>query len=100
MDTMPTNNTAPQQQKPAQAQHHKLTIAAFVITVLAWVSLPVQYVVSICLCIIGLALAVLGVRQPRGGSRNLALITLVASGVLLLVYAVFWGALLYVTLSY
>jgi uncharacterized membrane protein len=100
MDNMPTDNNAPQPAKPARAQHHKLTLAAFVITVLAWVSLPLQYVVSICLCIIGLALAIIGVRQPRGGSRNLALVTLVAAGVLLLVYVIFWSALLYFTFSY
>jgi hypothetical protein len=99
---IPTEKTeqAHPAEKVAASKHPKLIVAAFVITVLAWVTLPLQYVLSLCLCVVGLAFAVVGIRHSHGGMRNLALFTLVASGVLLLVYAVFWGALLYVTLSY
>lgn len=107
MDIQPTDNIAqvqaaeqPAQAKKAPAQHHKLTLAAFVITVLAWVAIPVHYVVSIGLCVLGLVLAVIGLRQPRGGSRNLALVTVVAGAVLLAVYAIFWSALIYLTFHY
>jgi CHASE2 domain-containing sensor protein len=100
MDIKPIDSAEQQPAKAQAKQHHKLTIAAFVATVLAWVTLPLHYLVSICICVIGLAMAIIGIRQPRGGSRNLALVTTVAAGVLLLVYAIFWAAMLFIALKY
>ncbi len=101
METKPIEKAAePAATTAAKQQRHKLTVAAFVVTVLAWVTLPLHYLVSLCLCVVGLALAIFGVRQPRGGSRNLALVTTVAAGVLLLVYAIFWAAMLFIAIKY
>jgi len=69
--------------------------------VLAWVSLPLQYALSLCLCVVGLAFAIVGMNRQRDGSRTLALVTLVASGVLLFgLCGLFGGALFYITYNY
>lgn len=101
-NNIPLEKTEQEQpvEKVAINKSSKLVVAAFVITVLAWVCLPLQYALSLCLCVVGLAFAIVGMNRQRGGSRTLALVTLVASGVLLLVYAVFWGALFYITYNY
>jgi hypothetical protein len=105
MDNKPTDNTAQSQpiqpaQTPAPIVHHKVTVVAFVLTILAWVTLPLHYVISAGLCIIGLALSIFAVRKNSGNSRNLALVSLVAAAVLLAVYAIIWGSLFYIMLSY
>jgi hypothetical protein len=100
MENKPTDTAVQEQQSVAPHNHHTLTIAAFILTVLAWVTIPFQNIVSMCFAVIALALAIIGIRQPRGGSRNLAVVSLVAAAVLLLVYAIFWIALLYITVSF
>lgn len=72
-----------------------LAILAFVVTVIGWILLPLTYKITIGAGILGVILSILALRQPRGGWRNLALVSLVASSVLLLVMVVFSIALYY-----
>lgn len=71
-----------------------MAVAAFVVTVAAWVLLPLYYPGALGGGILALILSILALRQPRGAWRNLALVTTVASSVLLLILAIFWTALL------
>lgn len=68
---------------------------SFVVAVIAWITLSLYYQISLAAGIIGLITSILALRQPRGAWRNLALISLVACIVILLVMAVFWSVLLY-----
>lgn len=90
--TAPTHDDAEQ---PAENRPHRpgMTVAAFVVTAAAWVMLPVYYPGALGGGILALILSILALRQPRGAWRNLALVTTVASSVLLLVLALFWTAL-------
>lgn len=71
-----------------------LPTASFVVTIIAWICLPLWYPGALVGGIVGVVLSILALRQRRGGWRNLALVSIVASSVLLLVLAVFWSALL------
>lgn len=90
---------SPQQEEAPAPRPRRLTLAviAFVVTVAAWIFLPVYYPAALGGGIAALVLSVLALRQPRGASRNLALVSLVASAVVLLVLAVFWSAIYYVS---
>lgn len=65
------------------------SVAAFVVTVLAWVALPLNYGVALGGGAVALVLSIIALRQRRGAWRNLALVSIVASVVLLLVLAIF-----------
>lgn len=93
-------NTTPQEpEKEPRHSRGVLSVIAFVVTVLAWVALPLYYVVALGGSVVAVILSILALRQPRGAWRNLALVSIVASAVLLLVLAIFLSGLA-VLLSY
>lgn len=97
-DTTQHNTTADQKETKATAPRPRrvtLAILAFVVTVIGWILLPLTYQITIGAGVLGIILSILALRQPRGGWRNLALVSLVASSVLLLVMAVFAVVLYY-----
>lgn len=112
-DTTQHDNTENQSETTPTAQTHAvgpdiktsaprprratLAIIAFVVTVIGWILLPLSYQATIGAGLLGLILSILALRQPRGGWRNLTLVSLVASSVLLLVMVVFAIALYYIS---
>lgn len=84
------NSTPSAPEKPVRKG---LATAAFVVAVIAWLLLPVLEWVSLGCGVAGLILSVLALRQRRGAWRNMALVALVSTAVLLLVLTIFWTAL-------
>lgn len=74
-------------------QRRTVAIAAFLVTLVAWLTLPLSYWLSMALALAGLVLAIIGLRQARRCWHNLSLTVLVAAAVLLLVFIVFWAAI-------
>lgn len=77
--------------RPVAKGRHWPSTVAFVLTLLGWVALPLNEVATLVFGVAGLVMSVVALRQPRGAWRNLALVSIVASAVLLLVLALFWG---------
>lgn len=69
--------------------------AACVLTLVAWVSLLYSEHISFWAGICGLVLSCAGLRARGAVWRNLAITCIIASAVLLLVYAIFWGAIVF-----
>lgn len=85
----------PDTSSPVRPRRGTLSLVSFLIVLGAWASLPLFYIVSATLGIISLVLGILAVRQRRGAWRNLAIVTVVASAVLVLVLVIFWAAIIY-----
>lgn len=69
--------------------------AACVLTLVAWVSLLYSEHISFWAGICGLVMSCAGLRTRGAVWRNLAITSIIASAVLLLVYAIFWGAIVF-----
>lgn len=69
-------------------------IGAF-ITLSAWIALIFNGEVSFFLALAGVIVSAFGVKSPRGLVRDMAITAVVASGVLLVVFAIFFGLLQY-----
>lgn len=65
----------------------------------AWLALIFNGSVSFWLAVVGLVLASVGAKSPRGLVRDMAITAIVASAVLLVVFAIFFGALYYLDKS-
>ena len=68
---------------------------ACVLTIVAWVSLLFNEHISFWTGICGLVLSCAGLRARGTVWRNLTITCIIASAVLLLVYAIFWGAIVF-----
>lgn len=66
-----------------------------IVTLGAWLALIFSGTVSFCLAAVGIVLSSFGARCRRGLVRDMAITAIVASAVLILVFAIFFGALLY-----
>lgn len=69
-------------------QPHALAVTSGVATILAWLSLYLSGWLSLGLCAVAIVAGAFACRQPRGNSRNLAITSIITSGVLFLVLAV------------
>lgn len=78
---------------PQRGKRAGFAIAAFVFAVAGWLTLPFVYIVSMACGLLGTVAGIVGWRGRRGAWRNLAITSTVAALTLLLVFAVFWGAL-------
>lgn len=65
----------------------------------AWLAMIFSGWTSFALAVGGLLLSAAGVRSPRGLVRDMAITAIVAAGVLIVVFGIFFGALLYLDRS-
>lgn len=72
-----------------------VSVISLILTLAGWMLLPFVYQASIACGVGGFITGIIGWRGRRGGWRNLAITCMVAAFVLLLVFATFWGAILY-----
>lgn len=66
-----------------------------VVAIAAWVSMVFSGNVSFCLAIIGVVVSAFGARAPKGLVRDMAITAIVASAVLIVVFAIFFGVIYY-----
>lgn len=83
---------SPRKEKPRRIP---MAVLSFVLTLVGWMLLPFVYQVSMGCAIGGFIAGVIGWRGRRGAWRNLSITCTVASAVLILVFATFWGAIMY-----
>ncbi len=88
-----------QQQKPEKPEKTRParpwpSVTAFLLTVVGWICLPYNEFAALAGAAVGLILSLVALRQRRGAWRNLALVSLVAAAVLLLVLVLFWGGII------
>lgn len=88
-----------QQQKPEKPEKTRParpwpSVTAFLLTLVGWICLPYNEFAALAGATAGLILSLVALRQRRGAWRNLALISLVAAAVLLLVLVLFWGGII------
>jgi len=65
----------------------------------AWLAMIFNGWTSFALAVGGLLLSAFGARSPRGLVRDMAITAIVAAGVLIVVFGIFFGALLYLDKS-
>lgn len=88
-----------QQQKPEKPEKTRParpwpSVTAFLLTLVGWICLPYNEFAALAGAAAGLILSLVALRQRRGAWRNLALVSLVAAAVLLLVLVLFWGGII------
>lgn len=85
-----------QQQKPEKTRPARPwpSMTAFLLTLVGWICLPYNEFAALAGATAGLILSLVALRQRRGAWRNLALVSLVAAAVLLLVLVLFWGGII------
>ncbi len=69
-----------------------LALIGLIIAILAWVFLPISGTVSLIAAFIGCVISAFGCRLKPGNMRNVAITGVIASAVLLLVFATFYFA--------
>lgn len=70
-------------------------IAGFLITLSAWIVLVSSDICSLTCGAVGLIVSCFGTKSSSRGWKDLAITSIVASAVLLLVFAIFWGAIIF-----
>ncbi len=84
-------------ERPAQSPGLKACAWAGALAALAaWALMMWAPVPSIICCVASLALSILGLRRSSGLLRDMCITAIIAAGVLLLVFGIFYGALAYV----
>lgn len=74
--------------KPIKPSRPGIAVLAAFVTVFAWIFEPLNFWACAVGAVAALVLSILAMRQRGGGWRNLALVALVASSVLVLVLAI------------
>lgn len=98
MSTTPQENS---QEQPAKEQKASslvwtlMSVAGAVASVAAWCVMMSSEKLSFWCAVVALVLACLGLKSAGRGWRNLSVTSIIASGVLLLVYGIFWGAIFF-----
>lgn len=87
------------EQQRAGRQRVYAAIIAFVAATLGYAILPFHFKLSLACAVIATTAGIIGWCGHRGAWRNLAITATVAAATLLLVFAVFWGGLFYVSSS-
>lgn len=94
--TSARDKSAPGSTGESLPRHRTKSIIAAVLALLAWVALPFSEVATLAFGIVALLSSIVALRQGRNIWRLLALVSLLAAAVLLLVLIIFWGGILYV----
>ena len=98
MGTTPQENghhqPAKEQKAPSWAWTWISAAGAFA-SVAAWCVMMSSEKVSFWCAVVALLLSCLGLKSDGRGWRNLSVTSIIASGVLLLVYGIFWGAIFF-----
>ena len=89
--------TTPQPTEPKRRSRRiPMAVLSLLFTVGGWLMLPFVYQVSLACGALGFVTGVIGWCGRRGAWRNLSITCTVAALALLLVFATFWGAIVYI----